>query len=163
MDMTALSIHSPLGPLTVFEEDGVITSLSWGWHPRGEETGLLALAREQLTDYFDGARKTFSLPLSPGGTPFQRRIWAQMAKIPYGETLSYGTLARNTDSGPRAVAMACARNPIPVIIPCHRVVGSAGKLGGYSGGEGIATKRFLLDMEAAGGPVRVGRRDCFAI
>lgn len=145
--MPCLSLHSPLGPLTVTEIDGSLTALDWGWSGEQEETGLLALVRDQLTDYFDGARTEFALPLAPFGTPFQHRVWQAMCAIPYGEVRSYGALAKKLRTGPRAVGMACARNPLPIFIPCHRVVGANGALTGYSGGDGLASKDFLLNLE----------------
>lgn len=102
-----------------------------------------------LHAYFDGAPDPFAdLPLNPAGTPFQRRVWAAMQAIPRGRTRTYGELARDLRSSARAVGMACGANPIPIIIPCHRVTGS-GCLGGYSGGEGPDTKRYLLGLEQA--------------
>jgi methylated-DNA-[protein]-cysteine S-methyltransferase len=148
--MPCLSVHSPLGPLTLHEEDGSLTSLEWRWTRPSDETGLLALACDQLRDYFDGRRKRFSLPLAPAGTDFQRRVWSIMRDIPFGEAWSYGDLARRLRTGPRAIGMACARNPLPIFIPCHRVVGSDGSLTGYSGGDGLAAKEYLLDLERAG-------------
>jgi len=149
--MDSLSLHSPLGPLTVCEEDGSIVALDWGWRRDQRETGLLALARDQLCEYFDGARTEFSLPLSPQGSGFQRGVWREMSRIPYGEMRSYADLARALGTAPRAVGMACGRNPIPILIPCHRVVGADGRLTGYSGGDGLASKQFLLDLEQAPG------------
>ncbi len=147
--MPCLSIHSPLGPLTIVEDDDGIVALEWGWARENSRTGLLGLAGDQLSRYFDGDLKQFSLPLAPSGTPFQRQVWASMARIPYGETLSYGGIAEDIDSSPRAVGTACGRNPIPIIIPCHRVVGNGGALVGYSGGEGVETKRYLLAHESS--------------
>lgn len=147
--MVSLSMHSPLGPLTLTEEDGFIIALDWGWSRASEETGLLSLAREQLMAYFDGARTAFALPLAPAGTSFQKSVWAQMVRIPFGRTNSYAGIARALGSAPRAVGVACGANPIPILIPCHRVVGAAGQLTGYSGGEGTATKRALLELEGA--------------
>ena len=106
------------------------------------------LASDQLTSYFDGELERFSLPLAPPGTAFQRQVWAAMTRIPYGKTQSYGAVAEEIDSSPRAVGTACGRNPIPIIIPCHRVVGNGGALVGYSGGEGVETKRYLLAHES---------------
>lgn len=145
--MPSLSMHSPLGPLTVTEEDSVIVRLDWGWSRDTEETGLLALARDQLDEYFHGSRQRFALPLSPAGTAYQKTVWTHMARIPFGRTESYAGLARNIGSAARAVGMACAANPIPIFIPCHRVVGANGQLAGYSGGEGPVTKQFLLELE----------------
>jgi methylated-DNA-[protein]-cysteine S-methyltransferase len=146
--MPSLSVHSPLGPLTIVEDDHAIVALDWGWARETEETGLLKIASDQLTGYFDGALKDFSLPLAPSGTPFQRQVWATMTRIPYGETQSYGGVAEELGNSPRAVGTACGRNPIPIIIPCHRVVGNGGALVGYSGGDGVETKRYLLAHES---------------
>lgn len=145
--MPRISVHSPLGPLTIVEDDDAIVALEWGWARDMSETGLLSLAGDQLASYFDGDLTKFSLPLAPSGTPFQRQVWESMTRIPYGETLSYGSVAEEIDSSPRAVGTACGRNPIPIIIPCHRVVGNGGALVGYSGGEGVETKRYLLAHE----------------
>ncbi len=145
--MPNLAMHSPMGPLTLHEEDGAIVTIGWGWSTTSEETGLLGLARDQLREFFDGERTDFSLPLNPAGTTHQRNVWSAMRRIPFGETQTYGDLARTIGSGPRAVGGACGRNPIPIVIPCHRVVGGNGKLTGYSGGDGLGSKRYLLDLE----------------
>ena len=148
--MPGMSFHSPLGPITVTEEDGAIVSLAWGWLADAAdtwETGLLYLARDQFRAYFDGERTAFALPLAPRGTAFQRTVWSHMLNIPYGQTESYAGMARTIGGGPRAVGMACAKNPVPILIPCHRVVGQNGDLTGYSGGDGICTKKDLLDLE----------------
>ena len=145
--MPQLSMHSPLGDITVSEEDGVIVSVDWGWSSMQEETPLLRRACDQLEEYFDGTRQDFDLPLAPEGTAFQKRVWKAMRDIPSGATRTYGDIARIIDSAPRAVGQACGRNPIPIFIPCHRVLGSQGSIGGYSGGEGLATKRGLLRLE----------------
>ena len=115
---------------------------------------MLAEAARQLTEYFAGERREFALPLAPSGTPFRRRVWQAMQAIPYGQTRSYGDLARALDSAPRAVGGACGANPIPLVIPCHRVVGAGGALGGFSGGAGCDTKRQLLALERALPPTR---------
>ena len=145
--MPCVSLQSPLGPLTIHEDDGFLTSVDWTWSKNQQETGLLAMMRDQLTNYFDGALTDFSLPLAPTGTPFQHRVWKAMCDIPYGEVQSYGQIAKKLRSGPRAVGMACARNPLPIFIPCHRVVGANGTLTGYSGGTGLASKEYLLTLE----------------
>jgi methylated-DNA-[protein]-cysteine S-methyltransferase len=156
--MPHLGFMTPVGTLTVFEDDGAIVAVEWGRTGGGEaETPLLAEARRQLGAYFARARTAFSLPLRPAGTAFQGRVWALLAAIPYGETRTYGDLAAAMDSGPRAVGAACGRNPIPIIIPCHRVLGADGALAGYSGGAGVATKRALLALEG----VRLGGPDLF--
>lgn len=147
--MPQLSFHSPIGMLTVSEEDGRIVSIDWGWVEDSRETPLLGRAREQIEAYFDGRLAAFDLPLDPAGTPYQRRVWDALLGIPFGETRRYGDVARALGSGSRAVGSACGRNPIPIVIPCHRVVGGNGGLGGYSGDDGIETKRFLLRLEGA--------------
>lgn len=102
---------------------------------------------EQLCEYFAGSRQTFDLPLEPRGTEFQRRVWNALCEIPYGETRSYGEIAQRVGNpkASRAVGMANHRNPIPILIPCHRVIGADGSLVGYGGGLGV--KRYLLDLE----------------
>lgn len=140
---------SPLGRLTIFEEGGAITALIWGGKSAGKPTKLLEDAKRQLAAYFAGKRKEFDLPLLSEGSPDEQRIWALMAKIPYGETRSYGDLARDLHLDPRAVGHACGRNPLPIFLPCHRVVSADGELGGYSGNGGAETKRKLLVLEGA--------------
>ncbi|MCA3358431.1 MAG: methylated-DNA--[protein]-cysteine S-methyltransferase [Roseomonas sp.] len=146
--MPQLSLLTNLGDLTISEDDGAIVALDWGRGRDQEETPLLRRARDQLQDYFDGERLTFDLPLAPHGSDFQKRVWAALCAIPPGETRSYADIARAIGSAPRAVGRANGANPIPIIIPCHRVVAADGSLGGYSGGDGPATKRFLLDLES---------------
>jgi len=142
-----LSLHTPLGDLTVSEEDGAIVAVDWGWGRDQDETPLLLRAREQLQEYFDGVRVAFELPLEPQGTAYRRRVWAALCDIPPGATRTYAEIARVAGGSARSVGQANGANPIPVLIPCHRVVASAG-LGGYSGGDGLDTKRFLLQLEA---------------
>jgi len=144
-----LSLSSPLGRLTLFEEGGAITALVWGGKSAGDPSRLLTDAKRQLTAYFAGKRKTFALPLAPEGSVTERRIWALMAEIPYGQTRSYGELARELELSPRTIGRACARNPLPILLPCHRVVAADGDLGGYSGEGGVETKRKLLQLEGA--------------
>ncbi len=145
--MPQLSLHSPIGDVTVSEEDGAIVAVDWGWGRDQQETALLRAARRQLYAYFDRELTAFDLPLAPRGTAFQQRVWQALCAIPYGQTRSYAELAMDLGSAPRAVGQANAANPIPIIIPCHRVVASNG-LGGYSGGDGVSTKRALLELEA---------------
>ena len=150
MTAACCTIESPVGPLTITARDDVITAVDFG--PGGGPSpngGTLAEAARQLSEYFSGARRVFDLPLAPSGTPFRLRVWEAMQAIPYGETRSYGDLARVLDSAPRAIGGACGANPIPLIIPCHRVVGAGGALGGFSGGAGCDTKRQLLTLERA--------------
>ncbi len=147
------TIESPVGRLSITEAGGAVVRIAWADHQAGDsrgqigETPLLARAAEQLGEYFAGARRDFDLPLDPAGTPFQRRVWTEMARLPFGATESYGALARKTGSVARAVGGACGANPIPIVIPCHRVVGKGGAPGGFSGGAGVETKIALLDLE----------------
>jgi methylated-DNA-[protein]-cysteine S-methyltransferase len=143
------SLITPLGPLTVYADADAIIAIDWQDSGCGLLTPLLRWAIEQLGAYFDGGLKDFVLPINPSGTAFQKRSWAALCAIPYGETRSYGAVARELASGPRALAGACARNPLPIIIPCHRVIASDGTIGGYSGGTGIKTKTALLALEQA--------------
>lgn len=143
-----LTIDSPLGPLTLTAEGGALTVLDWG---RVDDIPpadpLLTEAAAQVAAYFTGRLQRFDLPLQPAGTAFQRRVWDLMLTIPYGRTWTYGTMAHHLRSAARAVGGACGRNPIPIIIPCHRVVGGGNSPGGYSGQGGLATKAHLLDLE----------------
>ncbi len=144
--MPQMSMHSPIGDLTVSSEDGVLVALDWGWARDQSSDDLLGRAKSQLEAYFDGKSETFDLPLAPAGTAFQQRVWALMSSISYGKTMSYGEMANALDSAARAVGMACGANPIPVIIPCHRVLAANG-MGGYSGEGGVETKVALLRLE----------------
>jgi len=145
--MAHTSLNTPLGILSLFEEAGALVAIEWGRAPGKDSTPLLANARAQLDAYFDGTLTSFDLPLRPDGTPFQTSIWNALLRIPHGDTVTYGYLANTLNTGPRAVAGACSRNPIPIIIPCHRVVGANNLVGGYSGGDGPATKEALLRLE----------------
>lgn len=143
-----LVMPSPIGTLTLFAADGALVAIEAGAAPTaGEGSPVLIEARKQLNDYFDGNRKTFDLPMDPAGTPRQKEIWAAMSNIPYGETRTYGELARSIRSAARAVGGACARNPIPIVIPCHRVLGADGGVGNYSFADGPDTKERLLILE----------------
>lgn len=147
--MPHITLPSPLGDLTIFEEAGAIVALEFGRAPAGKEkpSALLRRAARQLDDYFAGSRRTFDLPLKPAGTAFQRKVWGKLSAIPRGRAETYGAIARQLKSGARAVGTACGANPIPLLIPCHRVLGAGGRLGGYSGEGGVATKRWLLEHE----------------
>lgn len=150
-----LIVSSPVGPLTLTQEDQALTGLHFGEHPQqGAEgpTPLLEEAARQLEEYFAGQRKEFSLPLAPKGTEFQLRVWQALLQIPYGETRSYGELAAmvGNPKACRAVGGANHRNPLSILIPCHRVVGTGGNLTGYAGG--LAIKEFLLKLESEARP-----------
>jgi methylated-DNA-[protein]-cysteine S-methyltransferase len=147
--MRRLSLESQFGRLTLSEDEGRIVALTWGGRAKGKPTSSLAEAKKQLLEYFSGRRKRFDLPLELDGSPAAMRVWQLMAEIPYGETRSYGDLGKALELSPRVVGRFCGSNPLPIFIPCHRVVGSNGTLGGYSGGEGAETKRRLLQLEHA--------------
>jgi len=159
--MSSVILHETMGVITIREENGFITSLGWG-PEEDQESGeapshpqphpLLGRAATQLGEYFRGERRVFDLPLGPQGTDFQKSVWWAIAQIPYGETRGYGALAQELGSAARAVGTAAGKNPLPVLVPCHRVVGKGGALGGYSGGEGITTKRRLLRLEGHPAP-----------
>ncbi len=145
--MTQLSFHSPVGDLTLSAENDQIVALDWGWSPVSTETALLKLWKSLLDAYFDGKNPDFALAINCAGTNFQKRVWQALIKIPYGKTMTYGEIALIVNSHPRAVGSACRLNPVPIIIPCHRVTAKNGALTGYSGGAGIETKKFLIDLE----------------
>lgn len=147
--MSYLAYNSPVGPLTLFEEDGAIIAVEWGWPPETDEppAPVLERASQQLDAYFQGKLQAFDLPLDPMGTPFQKKVWQALARIPFGATRSYGELAAELETAPRALGGACGRNPLPILIPCHRVLAADRSLGGYSGMDGVDTKRFLLRLE----------------
>jgi methylated-DNA-[protein]-cysteine S-methyltransferase len=144
----ALTIESPLGPITVRERDGAISAIDFKAFQPQSPTPLLQKAAAQLAEYFAGDRTTFDLPLAPPHSPFQGRLRDAMLAIPYGETRSYGALAIEIGSVPRAVGQACGDNPIPIVVPCHRILAAGGRIGGYSAGNGRETKRWLLGHEA---------------
>ena len=146
--MPSLSIPSPIGQLTIDELDDRVVAIRWADAPSGNGSALLAEAARQLAAYFDGRLCRFDLPLAPAGSPFEARVWSAMQAIPYGQTRCYGDLAEAVGSAPRAVGRACGKTPIPIVIPCHRVLAKGG-LGGYSGEGGIATKTRLLALEGA--------------
>jgi methylated-DNA-[protein]-cysteine S-methyltransferase len=145
--MPQIFLHTPLGPITLSEEDGAIVALDWGQGRDREETPLLRRAADQLQDYMDGLRTSFDLPLKPMGSSFRQRVWQALQAIPHGETCTYAELARQLGTASRAIGGANGANPIPIIIPCHRVIGAGGTIGGYSGEGGLATKRWLLALE----------------
>ncbi len=150
-------VASPCGPLTLVAEDGALRGLymteqrhrpdetTFGEPDPGAE--IFVHAETELKEYFAGRRRAFDVPLAFAGTPFQQRVWAELRKIPYGTTISYGELADRLGSpgASRAVGLANGKNPIGIIVPCHRVVGANGSLTGYGGG--LERKRYLLDFE----------------
>ena len=148
-------MKSPVGELLIVADDTALRMISFrkGRHPGKVADGwrkggaVVADAREQLDEYFQGRRRRFDLPLAPSGTPFQLSTWTALRDIPYGATRSYGEQARamGQPRAVRAVGAANGRNPIPIVVPCHRVIGGDGRLTGYAGGLDI--KKFLLDLE----------------
>lgn len=148
--MPAFTMQSPIGLLTIEETDGAITALRFGGETVSPPpTPLLQRAAQQLTEYFAAQRRTFALPLRPQGTAFQQAAWSALCDIPYGQTRTYAQQAAaiGRPKACRAVGMANHCNPLPLFIPCHRVIGAGGKLTGYAGG--LAVKRFLLELEQA--------------
>jgi methylated-DNA-[protein]-cysteine S-methyltransferase len=140
-----LSLHSPIGDLTISEDSGEIVALDWGWGRDQTSSPLLDRAKAALFDYFDG-KPLPALPLKPHGSPYRRRVWQALQDIPAGETRTYLDISRVAGGSPRSVGGANGANPIPILIPCHRVVATTG-IGGYSGGEGLPTKLALLNLE----------------
>ncbi len=144
--MPSLSLHSPVGDLTIAEDNGEIVALEWGWGSLQEPSALLKRAKAALDTYFETGILADDLPLNPRGTPYRQRVWQALRAIPAGEIRTYLDISRAAGGSARSVGGANAANPIPIFIPCHRVVGT-GSFGGYSGGEGLATKLALLKLE----------------
>lgn len=147
--MPALTVSTQFGPLTLIEDQGAIVRVDWDGNGV-DDTPMLAEAARQLRAYAAGDLKRFDLPLRVAGSDFQRAVCDQMRAIPFGDTVTYGDIARALDQSAQAVGNACGRNPIPVIIPCHRVMGAKG-LTGFSGKGGVETKVALLRHEGAAG------------
>jgi methylated-DNA-[protein]-cysteine S-methyltransferase len=150
-------MESPVGPLRIVEHSGAITAIEFSPYrdsdgrvrgPRADAEPVLVEAVRQLTAYFDRDLKEFDLPLAPEGSAFQQRVWEQLLGVTWGETASYGEIAHRlgmTNAASRAVGLANGRNPIPIVIPCHRVIGANGTLTGYAGG--LERKQLLLELE----------------
>ena len=142
-------IQSPIGPLTLTGTEEALTRLSFGGGQAGADSPspALELAARELAEYFAGARREFTVPLAPEGTAFQLAVWSALREIPYGAAASYRDIAvrLGKPGGAVAVGQANSRNPIPIIIPCHRIIGAGGQLVGYTGG--LEIKRFLLRLE----------------
>lgn len=152
MEDTAI-FNSPLGPLRLTASAAGITGLSraidTSTHPNGPSSPLLEQAGRELAEYFAGQRRGFDLPLDPQGSPFQLRVWQALRDIPYGDTISYGRLAQTLGchKAARAVGGAAHRNPLPILVPCHRLLGRGGRLTGFAWG--LAAKEYLLRLEGA--------------
>ena len=164
LTFTRMRAPNPVGELVITASDAAITGIyfqtsrrgpppthqaAWRQATTGPAAELLARAREQLEEYFAGTRETFELPLEALGSAFEHRVWIALRQIPYGTTTSYGALAKQLGDkhATRAVGLANGKNPIPIIVPCHRVLGSKGELTGFGGG--LDTKRWLLEHEGA--------------
>lgn len=149
--MSLRFVETPVGRLALEADHEAVTAVRWTTADERSDTPcdsrVLAEAARQLERYFARRLTRFELPLAARGTAFQHRVWTLMREIPYGGTATYGGMAMALGSGPRAVGMACGRNPIPIIVPCHRVLASGGREGGFSGGRGLPTKRQLLALE----------------
>lgn len=158
--ITYATFDSPIGTLYATAEEGALTGLYFeggrhappidpAWRMGTASAAPFAECARQLRDYLAGRRRTFDLPLAPRGTEFQRRVWREIARIPYGETLSYATLAARAGApgAARAAGAATGRNPLSIVVPCHRVVGGGGALTGYAGG--LERKTRLLEIEGA--------------
>jgi methylated-DNA-[protein]-cysteine S-methyltransferase len=148
MPATPFQVSTDLVSLAVtVQGDAVTEILLHGRSTRPPETPLERLVAQELREYLAGTRSRFTFPVSPSGTAFERRVWDALQRIPYGETRTYGDIAKDLGAphGARAVGSANHKNPIPIVIPCHRVVRTGGGLGGYGGG--LALKRKLLDLE----------------
>ena len=149
--MARCTLASPFGPLTLVSGGDALTALTWGGDPGAVPSDpLLARAAQQLAAYFDGSLTAFDLPFRPAGGPLQQAVCAAMSAIPYGETRTYGDLAADLGAPAQAIGQACGGNPLPILIPCHRVLSARG-LGGFSAPGGIETKVALLRHEGAAG------------
>lgn len=151
--MTTRWMDTPIGGLRLHSQAGLLTAIDFDAQPQGERVDdpVLDEAERQLSEYFDGKRTEFDLPLASEGSEFQKKVWAELRRIPYGETATYGDIARRLGYEPvisRAVGVANASNPLPIVVPCHRVIGSDGKLTGYAGG--VDRKQALLELEQPG-------------
>jgi methylated-DNA-[protein]-cysteine S-methyltransferase len=154
-DVSWCEIDSPVGRLLLAGDARALTRVHFqsGRHPLTpppewrRSAVPFAHARGELEEYFAGGRRAFSVPLAMHGTAYQRSVWQALLAIPYGETISYGELARRIGSAPRAVGLANGANPLPIIVPCHRVIGADGSLTGFGGG--LPVKRALLELEGA--------------
>lgn len=154
--MPTATVSSPIGPLTLIATDHALTEIRFGADDDAPDAPddardhpIVAAAAAQLAAYFAGDRRTFDLPLAPTGTAFQRAVWRALGDVAYGQTTGYGALARalGRPTAARAVGAANGANPLPIVVPCHRVIGADGTLTGYAGG--LTIKRWLLAHEAA--------------
>lgn len=146
----ATVIATPIGPVRIEADGDMLTNVRIGDDADGVGSDLLQQAAVQIAAYFEGRLTVFDLPLVPAATVRGQALRDAMLAIPFGQTLSYGALATRCGSSARAIGQACARNPFPIIVPCHRVLDAGGRLGAYSAGDGPATKQWLLNHEDPG-------------
>ena len=146
--MSQLSFHTPIGALTASEVDGTIVAVDWGWGRDQAETAVLTAARDQLQEYFDGQRTVFDIPITLSGSPYARQILSAVLRLEYGQTTTYAELATRASGTAASVGRVLAENPLPILVPSHRVLGKTGvgRFAEEAGGAG--TKRYLLALEA---------------
>lgn len=149
--MKSRSFTTPFGQLNAKADENAVVRMSWGPAPSEDASDLLDQVAAELAEYVSGALQTFTVPLRVEASQFQQDVCAAMQAIPFGETRTYGDIAKALGVTPQAIGQACGANPIPVLIPCHRVMGAGDKLVGFSGGQGVETKVALLRHERAGG------------
>lgn len=141
-------VRTPVGILLVEASDEGVVALNWAkGEGKTDKHPVVAQAIQELNAYFSGKLKSFEVPLDVDGTAFQCKVWAAMGEVPFGKTVTYGELAKKLKTSARAVGGACGTNPVPVIVPCHRIVGANKELTGYSGAGGVKTKQALLKLE----------------
>lgn len=147
--MTMIAVDTQFGRIGIVEDGGAITRVVWDGADDGAPTPLLQRAARQLAEYDAGDREVFDLPFRVAGSAFQKAVCAELCAIPFGQTRTYGDIAKRLGQSAQAVGSACGGNPIPILIPCHRVMGAGGKLTGFSGKGGVETKVALLRHERA--------------
>ncbi|WP_343716146.1 methylated-DNA--[protein]-cysteine S-methyltransferase [Inquilinus sp.] len=150
LERATATIDTPVGPVRITVAGGVVAAVDHVQDPPDEaapKDKLLRKAIRQIEEYFAGERRRFDLPMAPAASPFQQRVRQAVIDIPYGEAASYGGVAHILNSGPRAVGQACGRNDLVLLVPCHRVIGAGGTLGGYGSTSGLERKRRLLAFE----------------
>ena len=147
--LASRTVETPIGPMTLQASGSALVSARFGASSACDQSAILDQAERELREYFDGKRRAFNVPLAPRGTPFQLRVWEELQRIPYGQTRTYRDIARaaGNERACRAVGRANNQNPLPVFVPCHRVIGVNGSLTGYAGG--LDAKQRLLRLEAA--------------
>lgn len=154
VDRATATIDTPVGSVRITVAGGVVAAVDHVQDPSDDappKDKLLRKAIRQIEEYFAGKRRRFDLPMAPAASPFQARVRQAVIDIPYGEAASYGGVAHTLNSGPRAVGQACGRNDLVLLVPCHRVIGAGGTLGGYGSTSGLERKRRLLEFEGYSG------------